>query len=202
MTLSNKNNNVISLLISLLIHLAVFIYVSNSFLIAGEAQAPVYEKQVSITLLPVAKRIKDIVVDAEMVNIKKIAEKKVEKKKKDVQVEQKQATAQKKDTEIKRENIKKSFSVQKSYISTLLMHIEGYKRYPGSARRRNVEGNIKISFYLLDDGSITELSARGGARILRQAAMRSVTNALPFPPCPEKLNCSVQVNFVMKYKLR
>jgi len=201
-TLSNKNNNIISLLISLLIHSAVFIYVSNSFLIASQAQAPVYENKISITLLPVDKKIKDVVIDAEAVNVKKIADKKTEIKKKNVQPEQNQATAQKKDTEIKQENIKKSFSVRKNYISTLLMHIEGYKRYPGSARRRNIEGDIKVSFHLLDDGSITELSASGGARVLRQAAMRSVTNAFPFPPCPEKFNCSMQVNFVMKYKLR
>ena len=202
MTLSNKNNNVVSLLISLLIHSAVFIYVSNSFLIASQAQAPIYDKNISITLLPVNKKLKDNVVDAETVNIKKIAEKKTEKKKQSVQPEQKQATAQKKDAEIKREKTKKSLSVRKSYISTLLMHIEGYKRYPVSARRRNIEGDIKVAFHLLDDGSISELSASGGARALRLAAMRSVTNALPFPPCPEKFNCSMQVNFVMKYKLR
>ena len=187
---------------SLLIHSAVFVYISNSFLAFSQAQSPLYDKKIAITLLSVNNKKKDNIVDAEVVNVKKIAEKKTEIKKKNVQPEQNQATAQKKSTEIKQKNIKTSVSVRENYISVLLMHIEGYKRYPGLARRRNIEGNIRVSFHLLDDGSITELSAGGGSRVLRQAAIRSVTNAFPFPQCPEKLNCSMQVNFVMEYKLR
>lgn len=187
---------------SLLIHSAVFIYVSNSFLAFSQSQSPLYDKKIAITLLPVENKTKDIVIDAEAVNVKKIAEKKTKIKKKNVQPEQNQATAEIKATEIKPENIKTSVSIRENYLPVLLMHIEGYKRYPGLARRRNVEGNIRVSFQLLDDGSITELSASGGSRVLRQAAMRSVTNAFPFPQCPEKFNCSMPVNFVMKYKLR
>jgi len=62
-------------------------------------------------------------------------------------------------------------------------HLESYKYYPASARRRSIEGHVDVGFTLTRNGAadhITVLQGSGYA-MLDRAAMQTVLKAQPFP---------------------
>jgi protein TonB len=92
-------------------------------------------------------------------------------------------------------------SRRESYLLRLLAHIDAYKFYPRSARRRGLEGEVQVAFHLHADGSISELQVRGGSKLLRQAAKRAVQQALTLPPPPASVRLQEQIRFAMVYRL-
>jgi len=62
-------------------------------------------------------------------------------------------------------------------------HLEAFKYYPSSARRRGIEGRVEVGFTLLRDGAAAQVSVlRGsGYAILDHAALETVYRAQPFP---------------------
>lgn len=90
---------------------------------------------------------------------------------------------------------------QESYLRQLLAHIDNHKFYPRSARRRGMEGEIQVAFYLRSDGSITGLQIKGGSKVLRKAAKQAVQQALTLPPPPESMRLQEQIRFGMVYRL-
>ncbi|MFK5914208.1 MAG: TonB family protein [Woeseiaceae bacterium] len=202
MNIKDKQINYITLLLSLLLHAALFIQFSNTAMSSSQAQAPVLDTRISLNLLPPVKQKQQKVVEVKPFKPKKVAKKKLKKKKKMLQPAHEQAVAPKIKKEVQRQQIEDVVLVQQRYFSTLLTHIEGYKHYPRSARRRGIEGSILVSFRLLANGDITGLKASGGHLMLRRAAKSSVTDALPLPLCPPEITCPMQVSYAMQFKLR
>lgn len=66
------------------------------------------------------------------------------------------------------------------------VELMGNRHYPQAARRRKLEGDVRLMVALLPDGSIKaiEVLASSGSPILDQAAIRSVRLAAPFEPFP------------------
>jgi len=62
-------------------------------------------------------------------------------------------------------------------------HLESYKYYPASARRRGIEGHVDVSFRLIPDGSADQVSVLHGSgyAVLDHAALETVYRAQPFP---------------------
>lgn len=90
---------------------------------------------------------------------------------------------------------------RESYLLQLLAHIDSHKFYPRSARRRGMEGEIQVTFYLLRDGSISGLQIKGGSKLLRKAAKQAVQQSLSLPPPPESMRLQEQIRFGMVYRL-
>lgn len=90
---------------------------------------------------------------------------------------------------------------RESYLLQLLAHIDNHKFYPRSARRSGIEGEIQVVFYLLRDGSISDLQIKGGNKILRKAAKQAVQQSLALPPPPESMRLQEQIRFGMVYRL-
>jgi protein TonB len=90
---------------------------------------------------------------------------------------------------------------RESYLLRLLAHIDNHKFYPRIARRRGVEGEIQVAFYLRKDGSISNLQVTGGSKVLRKAAKQAVQQALSLPPPPESMPLQEQIHFGMVYRL-
>ena len=88
------------------------------------------------------------------------------------------------------------------YFMQLMGHIEKYKFYPGSARRRGITGKVSISFHLNNDGGISNLHIVSQHKILKQAAAQALDSALPMP-LPEKdiLNTR-EIKFNMLYAMQ
>ena len=90
---------------------------------------------------------------------------------------------------------------RESYLLRMLAHIDNHKYYPRKARRRGIEGEIKIVFYLHKDGSISDLQVSGGSKVLRRAAKKAVQKALALPSPPESMHLQEQIRFGMVYRL-
>jgi protein TonB len=90
---------------------------------------------------------------------------------------------------------------RESYLQRLLAHIDSHKFYPRSARRRGMEGEIQVAFYLLRDGGISNLQVKGDSKVLRKAAQQAVQQSLSLPPPPESMRLQEQIRFGMVYRL-
>jgi protein TonB len=89
-----------------------------------------------------------------------------------------------------------------TYHALLMRHIEVHKHYPRVARKRKIQGDILVSFTLLADGSIKNLTANGQRSILKKATLEAIQNALPMPNPPKELSLPMNVKFKMNYFLK
>ena len=77
--------------------------------------------------------------------------------------------------------------------------------YPEIARRRNIEGNVKIGFIVLRNGELEEIKVIKSSKyeILDKNSIDIIKSAFPFPKFPDTLNYE-KILFVMdfNYKLK
>ena len=90
---------------------------------------------------------------------------------------------------------------KQEYLRRLMSHIEKYKHYPRAARRRRIEGDVRVSFSLHAAGKLDGLNISGGQEILNSAALRAVEEALPLPEPPASLGLPWPVAFTMRFSL-
>jgi protein TonB len=95
-----------------------------------------------------------------------------------------------------------SLSEPKDYRAVLLSHIAAHKFYPRAARKRGIEGTVDVSFVLLGKNKIITLAVKGGHKLLRHAAEKTIRNALPLPDIPKQQKLPMTVAFPMAYELR
>ncbi len=62
-------------------------------------------------------------------------------------------------------------------------HLESFKYYPASARRRGIEGHVEVAFRLTRHGAADEVAVLHGSgyAVLDHAALETVYRAQPFP---------------------
>jgi protein TonB len=76
-----------------------------------------------------------------------------------------------------------------SYLEMVRLRIERYKKYPDTARSRNIEGRVTIRFTITPDGDVREVKVAKCSRdrSLDLAALKAVQDAAPFPKPPRHL---------------
>jgi protein TonB len=97
--------------------------------------------------------------------------------------------------------IQPSVDLRQQYLAKLLAKIEAKKHYPTIARRRNMQGKIKVSFNLSCEGKISNLSIVGPHSILRKATGKAIHAAQPLPQPPTQIDCPMPVHYAMAYSL-
>ena len=91
---------------------------------------------------------------------------------------------------------------KQEYLRRLMAHIESYKHYPRAARRRGIEGEVKVRFTLHAAGKVSSLDVGGEQGVLVVAAREAVEAAEPMPSPPEALPLPWEVSFTMRFTLR
>lgn len=89
-----------------------------------------------------------------------------------------------------------------NYFNQLISHIEKFKFYPGSARRRGIEGKVSICFDLNSDGSISSLMVESKHRVLKHAAEQAIKSALPMPLPDKRVTLGRKIDFNMLYAMK
>jgi protein TonB len=86
------------------------------------------------------------------------------------------------------------------YRNRIKQQIDDAIEYPQRARRRNLEGVVKVIFTIGDRGELVSISVStsSGSRILDRSAIKAVQTAAPFDPPPKG---SVTLELPIKYKL-
>ena len=87
------------------------------------------------------------------------------------------------------------------YLHKLMSHIESFKYYPRAARKRSLEGNVKVSFILLEDGHYKQLNLDGEHSSLVKATRSAMESATPFPSPPKDIILPQRLEFTMSYSL-
>ena len=88
------------------------------------------------------------------------------------------------------------------YIQQLMKHIDAHKFYPGSARRRGVEGEIHVSFELTMNNTPANIEVTGSVSVLQQAARQALEDASPLPEPPSGIQFNSPVKISMVYALK
>lgn len=95
---------------------------------------------------------------------------------------------------------KKNIS-NKYYIHQITSEIENNKYYPSSAKRRNMQEMVKVSFILLKNGEIENIEISGKYKLLQIAAKTAILDSLPFNNPPMGVVFPLRVNYSMEFKL-
>lgn len=91
--------------------------------------------------------------------------------------------------------------LRNAYVTELLAKIEKNKFYPTIARRRNLQGKIKVRFRLGCRGEVQGLEIDGKHSLLRKAAGKAIDASLPLPKIPAEIECPMQIDYAMAYSL-
>lgn len=91
---------------------------------------------------------------------------------------------------------------RQEYLRRLMAHIESYKHYPRTARRRGIQGDVSVNFTLHANGQVTGLLVDGEQKPLVVAANDAVEAAVPMPAPPQTLPLPWEVSFTMRFTLR
>ena len=86
------------------------------------------------------------------------------------------------------------------YTDRIKQQIESAKEYPPRARRRNLEGVVKVLFTIGSRGNLESIriTLSSGSRILDRSAIKAVQKAAPFDAPP---NGSMTIALPIKYQL-
>jgi len=81
------------------------------------------------------------------------------------------------------------YTTADSYLEMVRLKIERHKKYPDSARIRQIEGSVTLRFVILTEGDIksAEVVKTSENRALDGAALMAVKEAAPFPKAPAHL---------------
>jgi len=82
-----------------------------------------------------------------------------------------------------------SYGSAENYLSMVRMRIERHKKYPIVARKRHMEGRVRLRFIIGPDGRVRSMKVVGKSRysVLDKAAVRAVMDSAPFPEPPKDL---------------
>lgn len=75
------------------------------------------------------------------------------------------------------------------YFGAVRYQIEKHKRYPSTAQKRNIQGEVTVRFVITPDGGIRNLILvrSSNYKALDDAALKAVHKASPFPKPPANL---------------
>jgi protein TonB len=93
-------------------------------------------------------------------------------------------------------------AVRARYARALAAHIERYKYYPETARRRGIVGGVRVAFIVSAQGVAAALECDRGPSALTAAACEAVRRAMPLPVPPPELASPMPVSFVMDFSLK
>ncbi len=157
---------------------------------------PIVEK---VTPIPVVKKVVKK-------KIKKKPKKKVKKKvKKRVKKKVKKRTKvrrAKKPTKARAGSRKKSSKAQKSrFLSNIRAKINKNKSYPKIAKRRGMQGSVKVRFTILRSGKVGSISV-SGPKVFHTSAKSAVKRAFPINTKNVPISLPQSVNLTLRYQLR
>ncbi|MDH5472801.1 MAG: TonB family protein [Gammaproteobacteria bacterium] len=90
---------------------------------------------------------------------------------------------------------------KEQYIQLIMKHIDAHKFYPSAARRRGIEGEVRVSFCLTTDKIPMNIQANGSISVLERAAMQAVQDASPYPEPPADTFFNSPIVISMVYAL-
>lgn len=91
--------------------------------------------------------------------------------------------------------------IKEQFFSLVKNKIDSNKEYPNSARRRGIEGSIKVKFQITKEGNVKDISILSGKKIFHKAVLNAINNSFPIK-IPKELNSfPLYINLELKFNL-
>jgi len=134
--------------------------------------------------------------------VEKIEKKPVVKKKKKVKKKVRKKVPPKTTKGIKRTGVSKNSTAKKNqFLSKVRQKINQHKSYPKIAKRRGMQGVVKVRFTILANGNVGHISV-SGPKIFHRSARSAVKNAFPISTKNVPISLPESVNLTLRYQLR
>ena len=170
----------------------------------------IIKKDLNITI----EKPKSIIKPKPIVKSKKIVKKKVIKKK----VIKKKTIKNSNKREVKRTQIKTNKSSskkgaisskvnpkrkkqQKSYYNKIIRAINKNKSYPSKAKRREIEGSVKVNVTLSIEGKLISYKIISGNKIFKKSITKAIKNSFPLKPPKGVFSSNIEFSFIIRYRL-
>lgn len=89
----------------------------------------------------------------------------------------------------------------KLWLAELQQRINQHRHYPRQAIKRRLESDVRVKAVINPDGSLAHANVLSGHRSFHGDSLRSLQQALPFPP-PKGTNQPISIVFTIHYKLK
>ena len=158
-----------------------------------EIEEPEPEPELVVIEKPVVKPIpelKPVIKKVKKKKTKKVVKKKKKKKRKASRRSSKKATSSK-------INPKK----KSQFLARVRAKINRAKSYPRIAKKRGMQGTVKVRFTILKSGRVGSISV-SGPKVFHNSAKRAVKKAFPINTKNAPLSLPASVNLKLRYQLR
>lgn len=149
---------------------------------------PIVEKSVE---KPIKKVVKKEPKPKKKVIKKKAVKKKTAKKKKH-QKSSRQASSKQRQSSAAEKN---------KFWNALQRKIDKYKSYPRMAKKRGMEGVVKVKFTILRSGNVGSISVKG-PKIFHNSARKAVKRAFPINVQKAPISLPETINVSLRYQIR
>ncbi len=130
--------------------------------------------------------------------VQKKAQKKVVQRQKQTKPARKRKETHKQTSASKRS--KSSAAERNRFWSLLRQRIERNKSYPRIAKKRGMEGTLKVRFTILSSGKVGHISL-SGPKVFHNSARKAVQKAFPLNPQKVPLSLPTTVNLTLHYQI-
>lgn len=173
-------------------------------------EEPVIEPEIIEEPLPEKEpEVKEEIVPEPIVlkEIPKPVVKEVKKKPKVKKREKKKKTKKKR---VKKKRVKKSVYARKSksskaeknrFLANIRAKINKHKSYPRIAKKRRMQGSVKVKFTILRSGKVGNISVRG-PKVFHSSARKAVKSAFPVNAKKSPISLPANVNLTLRYQIR
>jgi len=100
--------------------------------------------------------------------------------------------------------VESEYVTPNSYMEIVRLMIEKHKRYPNTARIRQIEGSVTIRFVITSEGNVrvAKVVKTSKYKVLDTAALKAVNDAAPFPKPPIRFfNGEVPLELTVVFEL-
>lgn len=97
-------------------------------------------------------------------------------------------------------NVKKK-QQQKSYYSKITRAINKNKSYPSKAKRREIEGSVKVKVILSRKGKLLSYKILSGKKVFKKSITKAIKNSFPLKPPKDIFSSNIEFSFTVRYRL-
>ncbi|MFT7824557.1 MAG: TonB family protein [Sulfurimonas sp.] len=87
------------------------------------------------------------------------------------------------------------------FLAKIRSRINKHKRYPRIAKRRGMQGSVKVRFTIMPNGKVSNISL-SGSRVFYKSAKKAVEKAFPVSVKNAPVTLPKTVSVVLKYRLK
>ena len=158
---------------------------------------PVIEKEVlkEVVPEPIVEKVTPKVVKKP---VKKKVHKKIKTKKKTKKKKKKKKTSQK---QASKQQNHSSKAEKNKFWNALRKKIDNHKFYPRIAKKRGMEGTVKVKFTILANGRVGSITVKG-PKIFHHSAKNAVKGAFPISVKKAPVSLPTSTNITLRYQIR